>query len=43
VEAGNTYRILVGKSLQRRLLVSLRKWENNIKMDLWEIDCEIGR
>jgi hypothetical protein len=32
------YRVLVGKSEERRSLGnSRRRWEDNIKMDLWEV------
>jgi hypothetical protein len=37
-EKGNAYRLLLGKAEGKRPLGGLRfKWENNIKIDLWEI------
>jgi len=34
------YRVLVGKPEGRRLLGRpRRRWEDNIKMDLWEVGC----
>jgi len=34
------YRVLVGKPEGRRPLGrTRRRWENNIRMDLWEVGC----
>jgi hypothetical protein len=39
-ETGNAYRILVGKSEEKRSLERQRRmWVDNIKMDLREIRC----
>jgi len=41
-ERRGAYRVLVGKpELKRPLGRPRRRWENNIKMDLREIDCEV--
>jgi len=38
----NAYRILVGKPEIKRLLGRpRRRWEGNIRMDLWEIGWEV--
>ena len=39
----NAYRVLVGRTeVQRPLGRSRRRWENNIKMDLEEVGCDLG-
>jgi hypothetical protein len=40
-EMGNAYKILVGKPERKRPLGKLtRRWEDNIRMDLEETECE---
>jgi hypothetical protein len=40
-EGRGAYRVLVGKREGKRLLGrSRRRWEDNIKMDLQEVECE---
>jgi hypothetical protein len=40
-ELRNAYKIFVGKPEGKRPLVRRgRRWESNIRMDLWEIGCE---
>jgi hypothetical protein len=40
VEGRGVYRVLVGKPEGRRLLGRLRRrWEDNIRMDLWKLGC----
>jgi len=37
----SVYRVLVGKREGKRPLGRLRRrWQDNIKMDLWEVGCE---
>ena len=37
----NAYRVLLGKpESKRRLGRQRRRWEDNIKMDLWEVGCD---
>jgi hypothetical protein len=39
-EGRAVYRVLVGKPEERRPLVRPRhRWEDNIKIDLWEVGC----
>ena len=39
----NAYRLLVGKPEGKRPLGRpRRRWEDNIKMDLWEVGCDPG-
>ena len=39
----NAYTILVGKPEGKRCLGRPgRKWENNIKMDLRQVSCDVG-
>jgi hypothetical protein len=39
-EMGSVYRIFVGKSERKRPLGRpKRRWEDNIKMDLYELEC----
>ena len=39
----NAYRILVGKPEEKRPSGRpRRRWEDNIKMDLREVDCDAG-
>jgi hypothetical protein len=39
-ERRGVYRVLVGKAEGKRQLVRLRRrWEDNIKMDLQEVEC----
>ena len=41
-EERDVYRVLVGKSEGRRPLGrSRRRWEDNIKMDLQEVECGV--
>ena len=41
-ETRGVYRVLVGRHVGKRLLVRPRcRWENNIKMDLHEVGCEV--
>jgi hypothetical protein len=41
-ESGGGYRVLVGKPEGKRPLGRPRpRWENNIKMDLQEVGCEV--
>jgi hypothetical protein len=42
-ETWNTYRILMGKPLEKQPLVRPRRCDDNIKMDIKEIGCEDGR
>ena len=38
----NAYRVLVGKPESKRPLgMPKRRWEDNIKMDLMEVDCDL--
>ena len=40
-QSRNAYRVLVGKPEEKRSLVRPRsRWEDNIKMDLREVDCD---
>jgi hypothetical protein len=39
-ENGNSYSVLVGKTGEMRLRRSNCRWENNIKIDLKEKECE---
>ena len=40
----NAYRALVGKPVGKRpLWRPRRRWENNIKMHLWEVRCVPGK
>ena len=40
---GNTYSVLVGKPEGKRLSGwSIRRWEDNIKVDLREVVCDPG-
>jgi hypothetical protein len=40
-EGRGVYRVLVGKPEGRKPLgSSRRRWEYNIRMDLWEVGCE---
>ena len=40
-ENKSAYRVLVGKPEGKRPLGRpRRRWEDNIKMDLWEVGCE---
>ena len=42
-QSRNAYRILVGKLEEKRPLGRPnRRWEDNIKMDLREVDCDPG-
>ena len=42
-QSRNTYRVLVGKPEGKRHLGRPRcRWEDNIKMDLWETGCDPG-
>ena len=42
-QSRNAYRVLVGKSERKRpLWRPRRRWEDNIKMDLWEVGCDPG-
>ena len=39
----NAYRVLVGKSEGKRPLGRpRRRWEDNVKTDLMEVDCDLG-
>jgi len=40
-ERVGVYRVLVGKQGKRPLGRPRRRWEDNIKMDLQEVGCEI--
>jgi hypothetical protein len=41
-EERGVYRVLVGKSEEKRPLERLRRrWEDNIKMDLQEVACRV--
>ena len=43
VQSRNAYRILVGKPEGKRPLERLRhRWEDNIKKDLKEVNCDPG-
>ena len=43
VQFRNAYRVLVGKPEGKRPLGRpMRRWENNIKMDLREVGCDPG-
>jgi hypothetical protein len=43
-ETKNTYRILVGRALEKGPLERSRKiWDDNIKVGLRELTCEVGR
>ena len=42
-QSTNAYRVLVGKPEGKRPLGRpRRRWEDNIKMDLWEVNCNPG-
>ena len=42
-QSRNAYRVLVGKPEGKRPLGKpRRRWEDNIKMDLREVDCDPG-
>ena len=42
-QSRNAYRVLVGKREGKRPLGrQRRRWEDNIKMDLWEVSCDPG-
>ena len=42
-ESRNAYRVLVGKPEGKRHLGKpRRRWEDNIKMDLREVGCDLG-
>lgn len=41
--ARGSYRILVGNPSEKRPLVRLSRWEDNIKMDIREVGCERGK
>ena len=43
VHSRNAYRVLVGKPEGKRPLgMPRRRWEDNIKMDLREVACDLG-
>ena len=42
-QSRNAYRVLVGKPESKRPLErTRRRWEDNIKMDLTELGCDLG-
>ena len=42
-QSRNAYRVPVGKPEGKRILgTPRRRWECNIKMDLREVDCDLG-
>lgn len=41
-ESRNAYRILVGKPIEKQTVVNLRKYKDNIKMDLRAVVMRIG-